>query len=59
VQQLQFQPGQLSLAAAGWTPQQVEQFRSRIEGSGVRVTSDGGRLVVRTEAAAARAGAQP
>ncbi len=59
VQQLQFQPGQLSLAAAGWTPQQVEQFRNRIEGAGVRVTSDGGRLVVRTEAAAARTGAQP
>ncbi|WP_246312102.1 type II secretion system protein GspL [Pseudaquabacterium terrae] len=52
VQQLQYEPGKLSLAAAGWAPQQIEQFRTRVEAAGARVTHDGGRLVVRTAAAA-------
>lgn len=37
VQMLRFEPGRLSLAAAGWAPEQLQQFRARVQAAGLSV----------------------
>lgn len=46
VDSLRYEPGRLTLAAAGWGNQEVEQFRSRLRPAGWQVESSEGRLVV-------------
>jgi general secretion pathway protein L len=48
-----FEAGQLTLAANGWSDQQVQGFRNSLEPSGWKVDRDGSRLLVR------RAGGAP
>lgn len=65
VSQLRFETGRLSLAATGWSPQQVEQLRSRLRQAGWSLDSAEGRLVIRhadtapTTPAGARPAARP
>lgn len=51
MQSLRFQPGQLSLAANGWSPDDIRQFTERLKPSGLSVTSQAGRVVVARSAA--------
>ena len=44
--QLRFEPGRLSLAAAGWQAPQVSQLRSRLQPTGWAVDNAEGRLVI-------------
>lgn len=53
VDSLRFEPGRLSLAAAGWQPAEVEAFRSRL-GPGWQVEFADGRLSLLRRAAADR-----
>ena len=46
VEQLRFEPGRLTLGAANWSPQQIEQFRAQLRPQGLQVESVDGRLVV-------------
>jgi general secretion pathway protein L len=46
VDSLRFEPGRLTLAAAGWGNQEIEQFRSRLRPNGWQVDSVEGRLVM-------------
>jgi len=46
VQNLRYEPGRLTLAAPGWTPEQVQAFRSRVEPAGGRVESSDGRVIL-------------
>ena len=46
VEQLRFEPGRLTLGAANWSPQQIEQFRAQLRPQGLQVESVEGRLVV-------------
>ena len=46
VDSLRYEPGRLTLAAAGWGNQEVEQFRSRLLPAGWQVESTEGRLIV-------------
>ena len=46
VESLRYEPGRLTLAAAGWDAAQVERFRSLLRPTGVRVESDADRLVL-------------
>jgi general secretion pathway protein L len=46
VESLRFEPGRLTLAAAGWGNQEIEQFRSRLRPTEWQVESVEGRLVV-------------
>ncbi len=46
VDSLRYEPGRLTLAAAGWGNQEVEQFRSRLRPAGWQVESTEGRLIV-------------
>lgn len=46
VQNLRYEPGRLTLAAPGWTPEQVQAFRSRVEPAGGRVEHSDGRLIL-------------
>ena len=43
---LRFEPGRLSIAAADWTPQQVEQFRQQLRAAGWAVEAAGGVLTI-------------
>ena len=45
--QLKFEPGALSLSAAGWPAVQVEQLRRRLQASGWALESAEGRLMLR------------
>jgi general secretion pathway protein L len=55
VQTLRFEPGRLTLAAAGWNEQQVAQFRDRLRPGGWSVESADGRITLsRTPAPGAR-----
>ncbi len=40
------QPGKLTLAAPGWTPEQIDQFRGQLAPAGWAVLAEEGRLVV-------------
>jgi general secretion pathway protein L len=44
---LRYEPGKLTLAAAGWSDAQVEQFRSLLTPSGWRVEAQAGLLTLR------------
>jgi len=46
VENLRFEPGKLSLAATGWDPAQVEQFRGRLRPAGWQVDAADGRVVL-------------
>ena len=46
VESLRYEPGRLTLAAAGWDASQVERFRSQLRPTGVRVENDADRLVL-------------
>jgi general secretion pathway protein L len=46
VQTVRFEPGRLTLAAAGWNEQQVAQFRDRLRPGGWAVESADGRIVL-------------
>jgi general secretion pathway protein L len=46
VDTLRYEPGRLSLSAAGWNPTQVEQFRAQLRPSGWQVDSADGRLTL-------------
>ncbi len=46
VDNLQFKEGRLSLAAAGWSDTQLEQFRSRLSPAGWQVESAEGRITL-------------
>jgi general secretion pathway protein L len=46
MQNLRFQTGQLSLSAAGWSPQDIRQFTERLKPAGWVVASQGGRVVI-------------
>jgi general secretion pathway protein L len=46
VDSLRFEPGRLTLAAAGWNNQEIEQFRARLRPAGWQVESAEGRLVI-------------
>jgi general secretion pathway protein L len=51
VETLRFEPGRLVLAAGGWSPQQVEQFRTQLRGAGWAVEFNAGQLTVSRAAA--------
>ena len=44
VDNLRFEPGRLSLAAAGWSPDEIERFRGQLRGAGFAVEQAEGRL---------------
>ncbi len=46
VENLRFEPGKLTLAASGWSDQQIDQFRAALRPSGFRVEAAEGRLVM-------------
>jgi general secretion pathway protein L len=46
VEMLRFEPGRLTLAATGWTPDQVQQFRSQLRPAGWQVEYEAGRLTL-------------
>lgn len=46
VETLRYEPGRLTLAAAGWSASQIDQFRSQLQPAGWRVESTDGRLVL-------------
>ncbi|HEX3141813.1 MAG TPA: type II secretion system protein GspL [Rhizobacter sp.] len=46
VDNLRYEPGKLSLSAAGWDPNQIEQFRSQLRPSGWQVEAVNGNVVV-------------
>ncbi len=52
VESLRFEPGKLTLGAAGWSEAQVAQFRSQLRPAGWQVELDRGNLVVSRAAAA-------
>jgi general secretion pathway protein L len=45
--QLRYEPGRLSVVAAGWGPPQVEQMRQRLQGAGWALDSSDGQLSIR------------
>lgn len=57
VESLKFEPGKLTLAATGWTPPQIEQFRSTLRPAGWQVESAEGRITLSRAAVGAGAGA--
>jgi general secretion pathway protein L len=44
---LKFEPGQLTITSAGWSPQEVEAFRTRLQPLGYEAESVPGRLTLR------------
>lgn len=46
MQNLRFQPGQLSLAASGWSPDDIRIFTERLKPAGLTVSSQAGRVIV-------------
>lgn len=53
VDQLRYEPGRLSLSAANWSAQQIDQFRAQLQPQGLRVEFADGRLVLSRAAGAA------
>jgi general secretion pathway protein L len=43
---LRFEPGKLTLSAAGWSPDQIERFRSLLRPAGWQVDTAEGRLTL-------------
>jgi general secretion pathway protein L len=54
VDTLRFEPGRLTLSTAGWSPAQVEQFRSLLRPGGWQVDATEGRLTLSRAAVGAR-----
>lgn len=52
--QLRFEPGRLSLPAAGWAPPRIESLRQRLGQAGWALDQDEGRLVIRRAAQGSR-----
>lgn len=50
VDTLRYEPGRLTLAAPGWTPEEVSQFSQRLRSEGWRVDAAEGRVVLRRAA---------
>ena len=46
VASVKFDPGHLTLPAAGWTPQEIERFATQLRAAGVDVQSNAGQLVL-------------
>jgi general secretion pathway protein L len=46
VDNVRFEPGKLTLAATGWTPQQIDQFRDQLQPGGWKVEASEGRLTL-------------
>ncbi|MBL8329604.1 MAG: general secretion pathway protein GspL [Rubrivivax sp.] len=46
MQNLRFQTGQLSLAASGWSPQDIRQFTDRLRPAGWQVNAQAGRVLI-------------
>ncbi|HZE92080.1 MAG TPA: type II secretion system protein GspL [Rhizobacter sp.] len=46
VDNLRYEPGKLTLAAAGWSPEQIAQFRSQLRPGGWQVEAIDGRLTL-------------
>lgn len=46
VQNVRYEPGRLTLAAPGWTPEQVKAFRGQVEPAGGRVEVADGRVIL-------------
>ena len=46
VEMLRYEPGRLTLAAAGWSEQQIAQFRSLLQPAGWQVDASGTQLVL-------------
>lgn len=49
---LRYEPGRLTLPAAGWSPQEIEQFKAQLRPGGWVVESAEGRLTLRPEGGA-------
>lgn len=43
---LSFEPGRLTVAAAGWTPAQIDNFRAQLQGGGWQLEAGDGKLTV-------------
>ncbi len=43
---LKFEPGKLSVSAAGWTPQEIERFSMQLKAAGIAVEVKAGRLTL-------------
>ena len=52
VDSLRYEPGKLTLSAAGWSPDEIDQFRARLRPAGWAVESLEGRLVLTRGASA-------
>ncbi len=50
VSSLSFQPGRLTLAAAGWSEAETDRFRSQLRPAGWQVDASGGNIVLTREA---------
>ena len=46
VEMLRFEPGRLTMAATGWTPEQLSQFRAQLRPAGWQVELQEGRLTL-------------
>jgi general secretion pathway protein L len=46
VETVRYEPGRLTLAAAGWSPSQIDQFRSQLQPAGWQVEAADGRLTL-------------
>ena len=46
VENVRYEPGKLTLLASGWSPEQIDQFRSLLEPAGWQVESAEGRLIL-------------
>jgi general secretion pathway protein L len=44
---LRFEPGRLTLSAAGWSPQQIDAFRTRLQPAGFALDAAEGRMILR------------
>lgn len=56
VETVKFEPGRLTLSANGWTPQEIERFRTQLQGGGIQVETSAGRLTLSRSPSAAVAG---
>ena len=56
VDNLRYEPGKLTLSAAGWDPAQIEQFRNQLRPSGWQVEAIDGRVTLSRLPANANAG---
>jgi general secretion pathway protein L len=56
VDNLRFEPGKLTLSAAGWNPEQIEQFRNQLRPRGWQVEAIDGRISLSRAPSGAAAG---